>query len=161
LKDFSAPITLAAHDIPASIRMNAEPQVLFKQSALTITAIAGHHRDAPSVIYHIDDAGRSVTFSGDIDAEGLPNLTRIAKDTDLLVFNSVVLDPPGSPPILYTLHTPPHAIGEIAKKANVHKLLLSHLSPATEERHDAVLKSIQQNFTGPVSMAADGMRLQP
>jgi ribonuclease BN (tRNA processing enzyme) len=54
-----------------------------------------------------------------------------------------------------------YAIGEIAKKANVRKLLLSHLSPATEEMHDAVLKSIQQNFTGPVSMAADGMRLQP
>jgi ribonuclease BN (tRNA processing enzyme) len=161
LMDFSAPITLHAHDIPASIRMNAEPHVVFKQSALTITAIAGHHRDAPSIIYRIDDAGRSVTFSGDIDAEGLPNLTRIAKDTDLLVFNSVVLDPPDSPPILYTLHTPPHAIGEIAKKANVHRLLLSHLSPATEEMHDTVLKSIQQNFTGPVSMAADGMRLQP
>jgi ribonuclease BN (tRNA processing enzyme) len=161
LKDFSAPITLHAQNIPASIRMNAEPQVVFKQSALTITAIGGHHRDAPSIIYRIDDAGRSVTFSGDIDAEGLPNLTRIAKDTDLLVFNSVVLDPPGSPPILYTLHTPPHAIGELANKANVHKLLLSHLSPATEERHDAVLKSIRENFTGPVSMAADGMRLQP
>jgi ribonuclease BN (tRNA processing enzyme) len=87
--------------------------------------------------------------------------SRIAKDTDLLVFNSVVLDPPDSPPILYTLHTPPHAIGEIAKKAHVHRLLLSHLSPATEEMSDTVLKSIRQNFTGPVSMAADGMRLQP
>ncbi len=161
LRDFSAPITLHPHDIPTSISMNAAPQVVFKQSALTITAIAGHHADAPSVIYRIDDAGRSVTFSGDIDAQGIPNLTRIAKDTDLLVFNSVVLDPPDSPAILYTLHTPPHAIGEIAKEANVHRLLLSHLSPATEEMHDAVLKSIRRNFTGAVSMAADGMRLQP
>jgi len=161
LKDFSAPITLHAHDIPTSISVNAAPQIVFKQSALTITAIAGHHADAPSVIYRIDDAGRSVTFSGDIDAQGVPNLTRIAKDTDLLVFNSVVLDPPDSPAILYTLHTPPHVIGEVAKKANVHRLLLSHLSPATEEMHDTVLKSIRQNFTGPVSMAADGMRLEP
>ena len=88
-------------------------------------------------------------------------MTRIAKDTDLLVFNSVVLDPPDSPPILYTLHTPPHAIGEMARSANVHKLLLSHLSPATAEMHDTVMKSIRQNFTGPVSVAADGMRLQP
>jgi ribonuclease BN (tRNA processing enzyme) len=161
LRDFSAPMTLHAHDIPTPIRMNAEPHVVFKKSALTITAIAGHHRDAPSVIYRIDHAGRSVTFSGDIDAEGVPNLTRIARDTDLLVFNSVVLDPPDSPPILYTLHTPPHTIGEIAGKANVHRLLLSHLSPATEEMHETVLKSIQQSFTGSVSMAADGMRLQP
>jgi hypothetical protein len=35
------------------------------------------------------------------------------------------------------------------------------LSPATEEMHETVLKSIQQHFTGLVSMAADGMRLQP
>jgi ribonuclease BN (tRNA processing enzyme) len=161
LKDFSAPITLHAHDLPTSISMNVGPRVLFKQSALTITAIAGHHGDAPSVIYRIDDDGRSVTFSGDIDAKGIPDLTRIAKDTDLLVFNSVVLDPPDSPPILYTLHTPPHAIGEMARKANVHKLLLSHLSPSTAEMQDTVLKSIQQNYTGPVSVAADGMRLRP
>jgi ribonuclease BN (tRNA processing enzyme) len=161
LKDFSAPTTFHAHDIPTSIGMNAEPHEIFKESALTVTAIAGHHADAPSIIYRIDDAGRSVTFSGDIDAKGLPNLTRIAKDTDLLVFNSVVLDPPDSPAILYTLHTPPHAIGEIAKHANVHGLLLSHLSPATDEMHDAVLKSIRQNFTGPARVAADGMRLQP
>jgi ribonuclease BN (tRNA processing enzyme) len=161
LRDFSAPITLHAHDISTSISMNAAPQAVFNRSALTITAIAGHHADAPSVIYRIDDAGRSVTFSGDIDAQGIPNLTRIAKDTDLLVFNSVVLDPPDSPAILYTLHTPPHAIGEIAKQANVHGLLLSHLSPATEEMHDTVLKSIRQNFAGPVRVATDGMRLQP
>ena len=100
---------------------------------LAISAVAGHHGDAPAVIYRIDYAGRSITFSGDIDAEGLPNLRTIASHTDLLVFNSAVLDPPGSPAVLYTLHTPPHAIGEIAKEAAVHRLLLSHLSPATEQ----------------------------
>ena len=48
---------------------------------------------------------------------GLPNLRTIASHSDLLVFNSVVLDPPGSPAVLYALHTPPHAIGEVAKEA--------------------------------------------
>jgi len=62
-----------------------------------IQAVAGHHGDATAVIYRIDHGGKSVTFSGDIDAGGLPALRSIAKDTDLLVFNSVVLDPPGSP----------------------------------------------------------------
>ena len=153
-------MTLRAHDIPAQVRVNALPQVIIREGALTITAIAGHHGDAPAVIYRIDYAGNSVTFSGDIDAEGLPDLTRIARNTDLLVFNSVVLDPPGSPPILYTLHTPPAAIGELAKKAHVRRLLLSHLSPATTEMHDAVVESIHRNFTGPVNMAEDGMRIQ-
>ena len=63
--------------------------------------------------------------------------------------------------VLYTLHTPPRAIGELAKEAEVRKLLLSHLSPATEEMHDAVLKSIRENYTGPVTLAEDGMHVQP
>jgi ribonuclease BN (tRNA processing enzyme) len=52
-------------------------------------------------------------------------------------------------------------IGEVAKKAGVHALLLSHLSPSTEAMHDAVLKSIRENYAGPVSFAEDGMRLRP
>jgi ribonuclease BN (tRNA processing enzyme) len=161
LHDFSAPMTIHAHDVPAHVRANTAPRVILRQGELTVTAIAGHHGDAPAVIYRIDVAGKSVAFSGDIDAEGLPNLRRIASNSGLLVFNSVVLDPPGSPAVLYTLHTPPRAIGELAKEAGVHRLLLSHLSPATDGMHDAVLKSIREDFTGPVSFAEDAMRLEP
>jgi ribonuclease BN (tRNA processing enzyme) len=161
LSDFSAPMTIQAHDLPARVDANARPQVIFKQDHLGISAIAGHHDDAPAVIYRIDYGGKSVTFSGDIDAKGLANLRSIARDSDLLVFNTVVLDPPGSPAVLYALHTPPSAIGELAKSAGVKRLLLSHLSPATEEMHDAVLQSIRKNFAGPVTMAEDGMRVQP
>jgi ribonuclease BN (tRNA processing enzyme) len=159
LSDFSAPMTIQAHDIPARVDANARPQVLFKQNNLGVSAIPGHHGDAPAVIYRIDYGGKSVTFSGDIDAAGLANLRSIARGSDLLVFNNVVLDPPDSPAVLYTLHTPPNAIGELAKSADVKRLLLSHLSPATEEMHDAVLKSIRKNFAGPVTMAEDGMRI--
>ena len=161
LSEFSAPMTIHAHDIPARISVHAVPHVILKDSTFAITAIAGHHGDAPAVIYRIDCAGRSITFSGDIDAKGLPSLLKIAKASDLLVFNSPVLDPPGSPAILYTLHTPPRAIGELARRAGVHRLLLSHLSPATESMHRAVLESIRQTYSGPVSWAEDGMRLQP
>ena len=64
-------------------------------------------------------------------------------------------------PILYSLHTPPLAIGELANEAPVRALLLSQLSPATEGMHDAVLKSIRQNYAGPVTSAMDGMRVRP
>jgi ribonuclease BN (tRNA processing enzyme) len=161
LSDFSAPMTIQAHDLPGRVGANARPQGIFKQDNLRISAIAGHHGDAPAVIYRIDYGGRSVTFSGDIDAAGLANLRSIARGSDLLVFNTVVLDPPNSPAVLYTLHTPPSAIGELAKSAGVKRLLLSHLSPATVEMHDAVLQSIRKNFAGPVTMAEDGMRVQP
>jgi ribonuclease BN (tRNA processing enzyme) len=160
LRDFSSPMTIRAHDIPAQV-MDAEPQPILKRSDLSVIAIAGHHGDAPSVIYRIEHAGKSITFSGDIDAKGLPALRKLAKQTDLLVFNSVVLDPPGSPAILYGLHTPPHAIGELAAGAGVHALLLSHISPGVDANQDAVLASIRQSYAGSVSFAKDGMRVHP
>lgn len=160
LRDFSSPMTIQAHDIPAPLK-NAVPHQIFKRSDLKVTAIAGHHGDAPSVIYRIEHAGRSVTFSGDIDAAGLPALRRISRTTDLLVFNCVVLDPPGSPAILYGLHTPPRAIGELARDAGVRGLLLSHISPAIDANRDAVLESIHLSYAGPVTFAKDGLRIQP
>jgi ribonuclease BN (tRNA processing enzyme) len=160
LSGFAAPMTIRAHDIAAPAPGTLPVQIL-KEKDLSITAIAGHHGDAPAVIYRIEHAGKSVTFSGDIDAQGIAALRSIAKETDLLVFNSVVLDPPGSPAILYTLHSPPHAIGELAKEATVHGLLLSHISPAVDANREAVLASIRQSYAGPVNFAADGMRIHP
>ena len=160
LRDFAAPMMIHAHDIQTPLG-NAEPRQILKQGAVSITAIAGHHGDAPSVIYRVEHAGRSVTFSGDIDAAGLPALRRIARSTDLLVFNSVVLDPPGSPAVLYSLHTPPSSIGKLAQDAGVRALLLSHISPAVEGNRDAVLQSIRGNYPGAVTFAKDGMRMRP
>ncbi len=160
LKDFSAPMTILGHDIRAPDRA-PDPRAIYRENKLKISAVAGHHGDAPAVIYRIDYAGKSITFSGDIDAQGLPGLRSIAQGSDLLVFNSVVLDPPGSAPILYTLHTPPRTIGEIAQQAGVHDVLLSHLSPATDRQHDRVVDSIHANYQGPVRLAEDGMRVVP
>ena len=103
----------------------------------------------------------SITFSGDIDASGLAGLRRIAQGTSLLVFNSVVLDPPGSPDVLYTLHTPPKAIGEVADAVRAGQLLLSHLSPALDAQRDAVKASIAAHYAGGVVFAQDGQRLAP
>lgn len=160
LSDFAAPLSIRAHDIAAPAA-NGIPEQLFKEGDLLVRAVAGHHGDAPAVIYRIDHGGKSVTFSGDIDAAGLSALRGIAKDTDLLVFNSVVLDPPDSRAILYTLHTPPLAIGQLAKAAGVRALLLSHLSPAVDTERDAVVKSIRQNYPGSVTFADDGLRARP
>jgi ribonuclease BN (tRNA processing enzyme) len=161
LRDFAAPISLRVHDLPADVQVDPVSRVIFNENGLVIRAIAGHHGDAPAVIYRIDYAGKSITFSGDIDAKGLPGLRAIAKGSDLLVFNSAVLDPPGSRAILYTLHTPPGAIGELARDAGVHSLLLSHISPAVEGNQDAVLESIKRSYQGPVSLAADRTRVLP
>lgn len=161
LKDFSAPISFRVTDLALSSIAAPQPRTLLARAGLTITAIGGHHGDAPAVIYRIDYRGHSVVFSGDIDARGLPALGRVARGANLLVFHTVVLDPPDSPEVLYTLHTPPNAIGVLAEHDRVGALLLSHVSPAVDGNRPAVTASIARHYPGAVTFAADGMRLQP
>ena len=164
LRDFSAPMTITTTDIAAGLTTattDPQPKTILTEGDLVISAVGGHHRDAPAVIYRIDHAGKSITFSGDIDADGLAGLRRIARDTSLLVFNSVVLDPPGSAAVLYTLHTPPKTIGEIADDSHVGQLLLSHLSPAIDNARAAVEASIARRYKGPTTFARDGLHAVP
>lgn len=161
LRDFAAQLTVHATDIDATSNAPKTPKVIYSDHGLQISAIAGHHGDAPAVIYRIDYRDQSLTFSGDIDAKGIANLSRIAQHTSLLVFNCVVLDPPGSRAVLYALHTPPTTIGVVAADSGTKKLLLSHLSPATDQQRVNVETSIREHYKGPVVFAEDGMRLQP
>jgi ribonuclease BN (tRNA processing enzyme) len=160
LKDFAAPVSFTVTDLPRADR-GLEAEVIYERAPITVRAARGHHDDAPAIIYRIESGGRSIVFSGDIDAQGLPALERIARGADLLVFNCVVLDPPGSPAILYSLHTPPRAIGEVAARDHVGHLLLSHLSPAVEANRSAVTASIASHYAGPVAFATDGLRVRP
>lgn len=161
LRDFAAPITIQAHDIRILHGSQASAIIIIREGGLIVTAVGGHHGDAPAVIYRVGYGGKSITFSGDIDAKGLPALRNLALESDLLVFNCVVLDPPGSPPVLYGLHTPPHAIGQVARDAHVRHLLLSHLTPAVDRMRDEVLESVHQTYPGSVSFADDGAHVLP
>ena len=160
LKDFAAPVSFTVTDLPRTAR-TVGPEVIYEHDNVAIRALRGHHDDAPAVIYRIDVGGRSIVFSGDIDAQGLPALESIARGADLLVFDAVVLDPPGSPAILYSLHSPPQAIGELAARDHIGRLLLSHLSPAVDENRRAVTASIATHYAGPVAFASDGLRVRP
>jgi ribonuclease BN (tRNA processing enzyme) len=161
LHDFAGTLNFQTTDLFAGeFNGDAAPRVIVDDNGLMISAVAGHHRDAPSVIYRVDYKGKSVTFSGDIDAHAHAALNRIAKGSELLVFNAVVLDPPNSPQVLYTLHTSPGDIGKIAGAARVTSLLLSHLSPVIDGARDAVTASIRNNYQGQLQFAVDGLRVK-
>jgi ribonuclease BN (tRNA processing enzyme) len=129
------------------------------EDGLAVEEIATHHGDCPSVAYRISYQGVVLVFSGDMDASALPNLVRLAKNADLLIFNCAVLDPPDSPSQLYDLHTPPRKIGEAARDSGIKSLLLSHLAPDVEGQQAAVRKSIGASYAGPVSFATDKLRV--
>jgi ribonuclease BN (tRNA processing enzyme) len=156
-KTFGADEEIHAVDLPTELT-SRQSQILYKDG-LRITAVATHHDDCPSVAYRVDYQNESITFSGDMDASALPNLVRLAKGCSLLVFHCAVLDPPDSPPILYTLHTAPKHIGEAARDAQVKSLLLSHTAPDVESASRKVLESIHASYKGPASFAHDKMRV--
>jgi ribonuclease BN (tRNA processing enzyme) len=156
-KTFGADEVIHGVDLPTELT-SPEHQISNKDG-LRITAIATHHDDCPSVAYRVDYQNESIAFSGDMDASALPNLTRLAKGCSLLVFHCAVLDPPNSPALLYTLHTPPKKIGEAARDAQVRRLLLSHTAPDVESASRSVLESIHASYKGPVEFAHDKMRV--
>lgn len=160
-KTFGSDETLRAVDLAIDLK-SAQRQIA-EIGGMRISAIATHHGDCPSVAYKIDYQGQSIVFSGDMDPSALPNLVKLARGCNLLVFHCVVLDPPGSPAQLYALHTPPKQIGEAARDAGARQLLLSHIAPAIEDASQPVLSSIKAAYKGPVSFAQDKQRvaLQP
>jgi ribonuclease BN (tRNA processing enzyme) len=89
----------------------------------------------------------------------LDNLAKLAANTDLLVFNCAVLDPPGSPAELYTRHSPPKRIGQVAQASGAHHLILTHIPPLVDKFRAAVKTSIQQTDQASVQFAEDKMRV--
>ena len=147
------------HGTDLSLNMQAPQKEIVSAGGWRVTEIATHHGDCPAVAYRIDFQNRSITFSGDMDSSALPNLERLAKGTDLLVFHCAVLDPPASPAQLYELHTPPRKIGEASLAAGVKRLLLSHIPPVVEENRAGVLASIRASYQGRTDLATDRMRV--
>jgi ribonuclease BN (tRNA processing enzyme) len=157
-KTFGAPETFIVKDL--AINLDSAQTTILDDKGLVIDEIATHHGDCPSVAYRITYKNVSVVFSGDMDASAVPNLVRLAKNADLLIFHCAVLDPPGSPKQLYELHTPPRKIGEAAKQSGVKSLLLSHTAPDVESREAAVRDSIRANYARPVAFATDKLHVK-
>jgi ribonuclease BN (tRNA processing enzyme) len=158
IKNFAAPVVVDAQDLPND--PSAPPtKLLTTNDGVVVYFVSTHHGDAPAVAYRIEYSGKSVTFSGDIDPLGLDNLTKLAQKTDLLVFNCAVLDPPGSPAELYTRHSPPKRIGQVAKAAGVKRLILTHIPPVVDKAEGEVTHSIDQSANAPVTFAQDALRV--
>ena len=121
--------------------------------ALKVTAMPVKHGPVPAVAYRIDYKGKSIVYSGDTNSES-GNMAMLAKDADLLIYDTAILDGTGAPFI--NLHTTPTRMGEVARDANARKLVLSHLTPITEPNLDAVEASVEAaGYTGEITVAKD------
>ncbi len=105
-----------------------------------------------SIAYRITSTnGCSVVYSGDTDFS--ENLIDLAKDADLLICESAL---PDSSPVKG--HLTPSLAGEIATRAGVHKLALTHFYPDCEDAD--IEQECRRTYSGPLLLAEDLMRIE-
>ena len=153
-----------------------EPGVVFDEGGLKITMFNVNHEPiVPAVGYRFDYEGKSIVVSG--DTKKSDNLVASAMNCDLLIheaMNATVLNravpllkrtqPRGGAMLedLMSHHTSTLEVAEIAKEANVKKVVLTHLVPSIAPE-DAAEKSFVRGmsdiYAGPVVVGRDNMIL--
>lgn len=102
-----------------------------------------------SIGYRIEYDGKSFVFTGDVGYN--ENVIKLAKKADVLLIESAV-------PESEKGHLAPSQAGELATKAKVKKLVLTHFYPAVE-RID-ILGEAQKTFDGEIVSAEDLMEIE-
>jgi ribonuclease BN (tRNA processing enzyme) len=156
-------------DIPVPARSEGGtqvPVVVFDDGVLQVTVAAVTHGHAvPAFAYRFDTADGSVAFSGDTSVND--NLIALAQGADILVHHVADLGYLERHGItgaelkrMAALHTDITEVGNVAERARVRELILSHYLPAepgaiTDAEWEARARA---GFTGTVTAGRDGLR---
>lgn len=153
--DGSADYRLVPHNVEASGR---NEQVLRSDSRYRMTAVPVHHGPVPALAWRVEIAGRSLVFSGDMNNQ-YQTLATLAKGADLLVAHHAI--PEQARRVARNLHMPPSVIGQIAARAHVRQLVLSHRMNRTLGRERAATEQIRRAYRGPLQFADDLQCFRP
>ena len=139
-----------------------------KQYKIT-AALVDHWRTAipefkyDALGFRIDSSEGSVCISGDtIPCEDLINL---AKGSDVLVHECYIAkdEVNSNPHVRYlagNIHTTSDQVGKVAKKANVKKLVLSHIKEKSDALLRKMLDDVKQDFDGEVIIGEDLLQVE-
>jgi ribonuclease Z len=132
--------------------------VVYQDADVKVTAFAVDHKPVePAFGYRFDAGGKSIVISGDTRPSN--NLVRYAKDADVLVHEAIMpeyldtVDKPDVAARLKSYHTTPEEAGQIAHRANVKLLVLTHLVPGKDE--DKFRQRAAKHFTGKIVVGRD------
>ena len=104
-----------------------------------------------SIAFRITSSGgTSMVYSGDTDFS--ENLVTLSKDADLLICESALPDE-----LKVKGHLTPSLAGEIADRANVRKLVLTHFYPECDQVD--IEKECRKTYSGPLLLAEDLMQI--
>jgi ribonuclease Z len=146
---------------PEGARINAheiqEGVILNLPGVVKVTAfLVDHPPVTPSFGYRFDAGKRSIVISG--DTRPCDNLVRFAQDADILVHEAYVRksSAPDDPKhwSIYKYHTSAREAGEIAEKAKVKTLILTHLIPSGAPDQE-FLDEAKKTFSGKIVVGHD------
>jgi ribonuclease Z len=147
-------------------------QVIYQQDGITITAFDVNHEPIePAVGYAIEYKGKKVVISGDTKKNDL--VLEMSKDADLLIHEiilksllqqiSIGLKESGNTrnaklvSDIQNYHTSPAEVAELATKAQVKKLVLSHFAPAPDLKVvENLYRKELTGYVGALHFANDG-----
>ena len=132
-----------------------------------VTAAIVHHPPVElSFAYRFDTPGRSIVFSGDTTPDD--NLIELAQGADVLIHEVIhrqslmrlMARVPNADRLVEHIvasHTPVEEVGEVAKKANVKTLVLTHMVPSDDPLLTDEMWSdpVEAHFNGKIIVARD------
>jgi ribonuclease BN (tRNA processing enzyme) len=114
------------------------------------TAPVAHNEE--SIAYRITSAdGRSAVYTGDTDYS--ETIIDLAQDTDLLICECALPDK-----LKVKGHLTPSLAGDLASKANVRKLVLTHFYPQCDK--EDIAAECRKTYSGPLVLAEDLMKIK-
>lgn len=145
---------LLPHDVEASGKR--QQQVM--SEPYRVTAVPVVHGPIPALAWRVEIGGHSLVFSGDMNNQN-DALAGLAKQADILIAHHAIPEQAGA--IARRLHMPPSVIGQIAARAGVKQLVLSHRMNRTLGLESASEKQVRQTYAGPMYFADDLQCFRP
>jgi len=133
------------------IQMNNGSADLLRLKGFTVQSAPVEH-NPESIAYRVTGpGGHSVVYSGDTDTS--ENLIALSKDADLLICESALPDD-------YRMkgHLTPSLAGDIATRAGVKKLVLTHFYPECDQAD--IEQECRKTYDGPLVLAEDLMEIE-
>jgi ribonuclease BN (tRNA processing enzyme) len=147
--DGSESFRLLPYNIKASGKTRRS---VLKTSDYRIDSVPVHHGPIPALAWRVEMAGHVMVFSGDMNND-YNTLAELAAGADLLVAHHAIAEQAGK--VARNLHMPPSVIGQIATRAKVKHLLLSHRMQRTMGHEVETKQLIVQHYRGPMDFAED------
>lgn len=136
--------------------------VVYDDGEVTVTAFLVDHKPVePAFGYRFEAHSRSIVISGDMRPDD--NFVKFAKDADVLVLEAYLpehflrVDTPEVAARLMRYHTSAEEAGELAAKAGVKTLVLTHLIPGNAD--DTFRERAGKAFRGRLVVGRDLMRI--